>query len=233
MASLPLPHNFFTVVMQVPLLGIIAVPASALFQMHKGGTEMRKRIVALLLFAVGLSLLTAGCPDTGIFQKKPAASYSKEDTFGPYRITVSSVAKAKDTTAPEEGKITVARTGMKTVSTVFETDPVYTSWVTDLDSNDKFEVLVWSVSPDEEKRGALHVYEWNEPELREQPFPDLTEAQKAGYRGHDDYSVDNNKVVRSFPVFSTEGGADAQSSHKRALWYSYHNGEWKLEQESE
>lgn len=193
---------------------------------------MRKRSLMLLLLAIGLSLLTAGCPDMGMFRKKPEASYSKEHTFGPYTITVSATATAKDQTGPREGRITVARKGDETVSKTFETDPIHTSWVTDLDSNDKFEVLAWSVSPGEEKYGALHVYEWNEPELREQPFPDLTEEQKVGYRGNDDYSVENNKVVRSFPLVMNEDEVTAQSQ-RRTLWYSYREGEWTLEDESD
>lgn len=193
---------------------------------------MKGRIVPLILLAMALSLLTAGCPDMGMFRRGPDTSYSKEHTFGPYTITVSSDTRAKDESASREGKITVARKDMETISTLFETDPIHTSWVTDLDSNDKFEVLAWSVSPGEEAIGALHVYEWNEPELRKQPFPDLSEAQKAGYEGHDEYSVEDNKVIRSFPLFADEDEVTAQSG-RRTLWYSYQDGEWKLEEESQ
>ena len=104
---------------------------------------------------------------------------------------------------------------------------VENSWVTDLDRDGDFEVIVFTKCAGSGGFGEAFVYEWDEIELEERKLPPLSSDEKIGYMGHDIFKVEDNCLIREFPIYR-EGDANCcPKGGRRKIIYSFRDNVWK------
>jgi hypothetical protein len=99
------------------------------------------------------------------------------------------------------------------------------SFVADLNRDGRFEVVV-TFSHDAGARTEVDVYSWNQHLLEPVRIAELDEAQKAGYRGGDEFAVREGQLVRMFQVYEEIDGQWSATAARRQLRYSFDDGKW-------
>jgi hypothetical protein len=111
---------------------------------------------------------------------------------------------------------------------------IYRTAVADLNGDGFPEIYLFTTSAGSGSYGAVIAYGSNKnksvtpiymPEL------DLNSPAAEGYMGHDEFTVDKNRLLRSFPVYKKEDPNCCPSGGTRQLSYRLIKGEasWKLE----
>lgn len=104
-------------------------------------------------------------------------------------------------------------------------DPVNKILVGDLDENGFDEVYIISTAAGSGSAGSVHAFASNKDKSLSMVFlPEIETGQLAkgeqfeGYEGHDEFSIQNNTLLRSFPVATANGT-------KRLIKYKVKQGE--------
>ena len=93
---------------------------------------------------------------------------------------------------------------------------------TDLDADESPEVLVFTRSRTEHRRGSFAGFAFVADQFTPLSLPALDARQAPGYRGGDAFTVAGSQVVRRFPVF--EGKGDQPTAKTRTITYSLQPG---------
>jgi hypothetical protein len=101
---------------------------------------------------------------------------------------------------------------------------------TDLDTDGNPEIFVQSQSADSTHYEKIDVYEFNGDNAHKLDFPKLTSSQKKGYHGGDDFSVKENKLIRTYPIYDGDNAAAKPTGQKRTLEYSFHSNDFSVKQ---
>jgi len=73
-------------------------------------------------------------------------------------------------------------------------------------------------------------FEFTNGKAQKLDFPKLTKSQKQGYRGNDNFYIQEGKLIREFPLF-TGAGKDAKvTATKRKLEYGLRNNSLTVKQ---
>jgi hypothetical protein len=113
------------------------------------------------------------------------------------------------------------------------------AWNMDLDTDGNPELYIQSVGLEKDSYLNMYIYEYGEGGSNQQiRFPDLNSSMKEGYRGGDSLYVNDGKLYREFPFFSTKDSSSAPKPKSRKLEYTLKNNslqfkEIKEEAESE
>ncbi|MES3019218.1 MAG: hypothetical protein V4721_15640 [Bacteroidota bacterium] len=95
------------------------------------------------------------------------------------------------------------------------------AWDMDLDSDGNPELYIQSKGEGEGSYLNMYIYEYNESGSNQQiRFPDLGSTLKKGYKGSDSVYVKDGKLMREFPLFSTEDTLNKATGEIRKLEYS-------------
>jgi hypothetical protein len=96
---------------------------------------------------------------------------------------------------------------------------------TDMDLDGNPEIIIQAKTTDTVNYTHIYAYEFNNSKAQSLDFPKLTQQQRQGYRGKDNFYVQDGKLVREFPIFEG-GGKDARpTSQKRQLEYGMRDNE--------
>lgn len=99
-------------------------------------------------------------------------------------------------------------------------------WLADLVGDEQPELVVAVSSAGSGSYGEVHAYERRGVRLTRIPIMPLDDRHRAGYMGHDVFSVEDGRLLRSFPVYS-EGDANAEpTGGNAAFWYSFADSAW-------
>jgi hypothetical protein len=97
-------------------------------------------------------------------------------------------------------------------------------WVTDLDRDESFEIVLAMQSAGSGSYGSLVIYEFGrEGKFRQMRFPDLPEELSTGYMGHDSFQVKEDGIVRTFPIYQPGDPNAAPSGGIREIEYIMEN----------
>lgn len=99
------------------------------------------------------------------------------------------------------------------------------SFVADLNGDGEFEVVVTFSHPDGHE-SDIHIYSWNEYLLQPMRLSELDDTQRLGYRGNDEFAVQDGQLVRMFQVYEQVGGDWSPTSDRRRLHYSFEQARW-------
>ncbi len=99
------------------------------------------------------------------------------------------------------------------------------SFVADLDHDGAFEVVV-TFSHDQGRASGVHLYTWKDHHLQPLAIAALDAAQAEGYRGDDQYAVDNGELVRIFQIYEASGDTWVPTARQRRLRYSLQERRW-------
>jgi hypothetical protein len=120
--------------------------------------------------------------------------------------------------------------------TFTDRDPVSDVFIADIDDNGYDEIYIITTSAGSGSYGAVLGFASNKDKsLSMIDFPDAESTNKVfkGYMGHDSFFIENNKLVRTFPVYNKEDTNRNPTDGKRKLIYGLYPGEamWQLQNE--
>lgn len=97
-------------------------------------------------------------------------------------------------------------------------------WDMDLDSDGNPELYIQAKGKGEGSYMNLYVYEFNSSGSSQKiPFPELSSSLKKGYKGNDSVYVKEGKLMREFPLVSSEDTTAKSTAEIRKLEYSLRN----------
>jgi hypothetical protein len=96
-------------------------------------------------------------------------------------------------------------------------------WDMDMDSDGNPELYIQAEGEGEGSYLNMYIYEYSENGSNQRiRFPGLSSSSKKGYKGRDSVYVKEDRIMREFPVFTSEDST-ATASSKRKLEYSLKN----------
>lgn len=102
-------------------------------------------------------------------------------------------------------------------------------WLADLESDGALELVVALASAGSGSYGSVHVHRRRDGAYGLVPLAELEEAERAGYMGHDVFTVEEGRLYRTFPRYE-EGDPNASPSGGRVrLRYSFAENAWVVE----
>ncbi len=115
----------------------------------------------------------------------------------------------------------------------FDKDPITEVFLADLDDNGFDEIYIITTSAGSGSYGTvLGFASNNDKSLSMINFPDVDFTNKVfeGYMGHDSFIIENNKLVRTFPVYKKDDTNQNPTGGKRKLIYGLYPDEamWQL-----
>ncbi len=119
-------------------------------------------------------------------------------------------------------QIVVRRAGQVLQTVTKQSEAIKQIWLTDLDNNGLFELLVFSASVEAGKYGELALHEWTGSGFHSHFLPPPAVIQ--GYRGFDNYRIYQNQIIHEFPIYQQGDKECCPSSGKRQSIYQYQNG---------
>jgi len=98
----------------------------------------------------------------------------------------------------------------------------------DLDGNP--EILIQAKATDTTNYAVIYAFEFENDKAQKLDFPKLTKSQKAGYRGNDNFYIQDGKFMREFPIYDGNGKNAKSTGAKRLLQYGLKNNEFTVQQ---
>lgn len=112
-------------------------------------------------------------------------------------------------------------------------DPISDVFVADLDGNSFDEIYIITTSAGSGSYGSVLAFASNrDKSLSMINFPDIEEGDSTfeGYMGHDLFTVEDQKLLRTFPLYNEGDTNSNPTGGSRKLTYGLHPGEamWQL-----
>lgn len=101
---------------------------------------------------------------------------------------------------------------------------------TDMDMDGNPEILIQAKATDTTNYAIVYAFEFNNGRADKLDFPKLTKSQRKGYRGNDNFYIQDGKFMREFPIFDGTGKEAKPTGQKRLLQYGLRNNEFTVEQ---
>ncbi|MDB5112564.1 MAG: hypothetical protein JWR67_3678 [Mucilaginibacter sp.] len=101
---------------------------------------------------------------------------------------------------------------------------------TDMDVDGNPEILVQAKKKDTVNYTTIYAFEFKDNKAQKLDFPKLTGSQKKGYRGNDNFYIEEGKLIREFPVYDGNGKEAKQTTQKRKLEYGLRNNNFTVKQ---
>ncbi|MDA0821605.1 MAG: hypothetical protein O3C28_04175 [Proteobacteria bacterium] len=103
---------------------------------------------------------------------------------------------------------------------------VTNAWLTDLDNDDAFEIVVSVSQLGGGNIGAADIHEWNGFRFDSSRVARLSGAQEIGYQGYDQFEIVNGRLTRSFPRFEDKDGSRTPSGQMSNFEYRFKEQRW-------
>jgi hypothetical protein len=97
----------------------------------------------------------------------------------------------------------------------------------DLDGNP--EILIQAKAKDTSNYAIIYAYEFTNGKADKLDFPKLTKSQRKGYRGDDNFYIQDGKFMRQFPIYDGNGKDAKPTGQKRLLQYGLRNNEFTVQ----
>lgn len=100
----------------------------------------------------------------------------------------------------------------------------------DMDMDGNPEILIQAKAADTTNYAVIYAFEFNGGKANKLDFPKLTKSQRQGYRGDDNFYIQDGKFMRQFPIYDGTGKDAKPTGQKRLLQYGLRNNEFTVEQ---
>jgi hypothetical protein len=100
----------------------------------------------------------------------------------------------------------------------------------DMDMDGNPEILIQAKAIDTISSAVIYAFEFNGGKANKLDFPKLTKSQKQGYRGNDNFYIQDGKFMREFPVYTGSGTDAKPTGQKRLLQYGLRDNEFTVQQ---
>nr|WP_157536361.1 hypothetical protein [Mucilaginibacter sp. L294] len=194
------------------------------------------------LFILAMGLLIAGC---GGDAKKPAANNNvatKPAVMQPFRFHKAievSPGQTYDVVSWGRGSTQVGSfailhsdsSKMKYTTTTGDLDGIITDvFNADMDMDGNPEILIQSKGKDTVNYAKIYAFEFNNNDADKLDFPKLSNSQKKGYRGNDNFYIKEGKLIREFPIYNSNDSLAKPTGAKRQLEYSLRSNNFTVKQ---
>jgi len=120
---------------------------------------------------------------------------------------------------------------MKYVTTTGDLDgSIVDVYNADMDMDGNPEILIQAKATDTTNYAVIYAFEFNNGRADKLDFPKLTKSQRKGYRGNDNFYIQDGKFMREFPIYDGNGKDAKLTGQKRLLQYGLRNNEFTVEQ---
>jgi hypothetical protein len=100
----------------------------------------------------------------------------------------------------------------------------------DMDNDGNPEILIQAKAKDTVNYARIYAFEFNGSDANKLDFPKLTNSQRKGYRGNDNFYIKEGKLIREFPIYSSNDSLAKQTGAKRQLEYSLRSNSFSVKQ---
>jgi hypothetical protein len=120
---------------------------------------------------------------------------------------------------------------MKYTTTTGDLDGTITDvFNADMDMDGNPEILIQSKGKDTVNYAKIYAFEFNNNEADKLDFPRLTNTQRKGYRGNDNFYIKEGKLIREFPIYDSNDSLAKPTGAKRQLEYSLRSNNFTVTQ---
>lgn len=194
------------------------------------------------LFISAIGLLITGC---GSDDKKPVANNNvaaKPALMQPFRFHKSievSPGQTYDVVswgrgATQVGSFAILHSDsskMKYTTTTGDLDGTITDvFNADMDMDGNPEILIQSKGKDTVNYARIYAFEFNNNDADKLDFPKLTNSQRKGYRGDDNFYIKEGKLIREFPIYDSNDSLAKPTGAKRQLEYGLRSNNFTVKQ---
>lgn len=106
--------------------------------------------------------------------------------------------------------------------------PISNWWLADIDADTMPEIIVWMRGSGSGEVAALAVYKFGGNKLSAIALPQPSAQLLAGYQGHDGYRLEQDGLVRSFPIYKPEDPNARPTGGTREIKYVFVTSSWTL-----
>src|SRR6201996_923689 len=170
-----------------------------------------------LFISIGCLIVAAGCTQNEKKVAQPQVIIKKADFVDPFRFH-----KLIEVSPGEDYDILSWGRGSKDVGS-FEilhsdsADMKYTTttgdlegsivdvYNSDMDLDGNPEILIQAKAKDTSNYAVIYAFEFTNGRADKLDFPKLTRSQRKGYRGNDNFYIQEGKFMRQFPVYDGNG----------------------------
>ncbi len=97
----------------------------------------------------------------------------------------------------------------------------------DLDGNP--EILIQAKAKDTSNYAIIYAFEFTNGKADKLDFPKLTKSQRKGYRGDDNFYIQDGKFMRQFPIYDGDGKDAKPTGQKRLLQYGLRDNQFTVQ----
>ena len=101
------------------------------------------------------------------------------------------------------------------------------AWLTDLDDDGMFEIVVATGQLAGADVSAVDVHEWRDFRFVSSKPAKLTTTESVGYHGNDQYTIAGGRLLRSYPMFSESDGVQVPTGTLARFEYHYAEDRWE------
>jgi hypothetical protein len=121
--------------------------------------------------------------------------------------------------------------GMKYTTTTGDLDgSIIDVYNTDMDMDGNPEILIQAKANDTSNYAVIYAFEFANDKADKLDFPKLNKSQKKGYRGGDNFFVQDGNFMRQFPIYDGNGKDAKPTGQKRLLQYGLRDNEFTVKQ---
>src|ERR1700748_2289053 len=195
-----------------------------------------------LRMLLGCLIMVSGCnhdekkvaPPTTIIKKADFA-----DPFRFHRLVEVSPGEDYDVLSWGRGSTSVGgvlilhsdSSGKKYTTTTGDLDgsivDVYNS---DMDLDGNPEILIQAKATDTANYATIYAFEFNNSKANKLDFPKLTNSQRKGYHGDDNFYIKEGKFMREFPIYDGNDKDAKATGQKRVLEYGLRGNNFTVKQ---
>jgi len=101
---------------------------------------------------------------------------------------------------------------------------------TDMDVDGNPEIIIQAKTNDTVYNTAIYAFEFENGKADKLDFPKLTSSQKKGYRGNDNFFIQDGNLMRQFDIYEGSGKEAKSTGRKRVFQYGLRNNEFTIKQ---
>ena len=195
-----------------------------------------------LFMLIGCLVIASGCNHDEKKITQSSATAKKPDFAAPFRfhkLIEVSPGEDYDVFSWGRGSTSVGAylilhsdsSGKKYTTTTGDLDgaivDVYNS---DMDLDGNPEILIQAKATDTANYATIYAFEFNNSKANKLDFPKLTNSQRKGYRGNDNFYIKEGKFMREFPVYDGNSKDAKPTGQKRKLEYGLRGSSFTVKQ---
>ncbi|MBC7398512.1 MAG: hypothetical protein H7289_01110 [Mucilaginibacter sp.] len=100
----------------------------------------------------------------------------------------------------------------------------------DMDIDGHPEILLQAKRKDTINYTTIYAFEFYESRVQKLDFPKLTNSQRKGYRGNDNFYISEGKFIREFTIYEGSGPSAKPTGAKRKLEYTLNSNSFNVKQ---